>query len=284
MVAATALWGATFVIIRDSLARIDPVALVCNRFAVATLLLVIVLVARRQRPDAEAWRGGVLGGLFAAGGFVFQAIGLETTTAGTSAFLTSTGSLLAGLYAWPILRQRPSGALVAGIALAAAGSALLAGPAALRVGAGETWTLLGALCWGAWVVAQARFAPHAEPLALTTVQAATVTVALLPWAVHHPLLEPWREPATAARLLYLVVAGSVVAPFLQVVALKTLSAGRVGLLLALEPVFALVFAITFGGEHFALRWWLGAALILAGVTWVEWRSLPGRDPTPEPSR
>src|SRR5580765_3856778 len=159
MVAATALWGATFVIIRDSLARIDPVALVCNRFAVATLLLVIVLVARRQRPDAEAWRGGVLGGLFAAGGFVFQAIGLETTTAGTSAFLTSTGSLLAGLYAWPILRQRPSGALVAGIALAAAGSALLAGPAALRVGAGETWTLLGALCWGAWVVAQARFAP-----------------------------------------------------------------------------------------------------------------------------
>ena len=173
MVAATALWGATFVIIRDSVARIDPVALVCNRFGVATLLLVIVLVARRQRPDADAWCGGVLGGLFAAGGFLFQAIGLQTTTAGTSAFLTSTGSLLAGLYAWPILGQRPSGALVAGIALAAFGSALLAGPAALRIGAGETWTLVGAVCWGAWVVAQARFAPRAEPLALTTVQAAT---------------------------------------------------------------------------------------------------------------
>jgi drug/metabolite transporter (DMT)-like permease len=285
MVGATALWGATFVVIRDSLSRIDPVALVWNRFAVATLLLVVALIVRRRRPDTEAWRGGVLGGLFAAGGFLFQAIGLQTTTAGTSAFLTSTGSLLAGLYAWPILGQKPSAALVSGIALATVGSALLAGPASLRIGAGETWTLAGALCWGAWVVAQAKFAPHADPLALTAVQAATITVALLPWAFGHPLIEPWREPATAARLLYLVVAGSVIAPLLQVVALRTLSAGRVGLLLALEPVFALGFAIAFGGERFAIRWWLGAALILAGVTWVEWRSLRAKpSPTLESSR
>ena len=84
MVAATALWAPRFVIIRDSLARIDPVALVCNRFAVATLLLVIVLVARRQCSGRrEAWRAACSGGLFAAGGFPFQAIGLQTTTAGT---------------------------------------------------------------------------------------------------------------------------------------------------------------------------------------------------------
>ena len=48
-------------------------------------------------------------------------------------------------------------------------------------------------------------------------------------------------------------------------------AGRVGLLFALEPVFALLFALTLGGEHFDLRWWAGAALILGAVALVEWR-------------
>ena len=41
------------------------------------------------------------------------------------------------------------------------------------------------------------------------------------------------------------------------------------MLLALEPLFALVFALTVGDERFAWRWWIGAALILAGVIAVE---------------
>ena len=52
-----------------------------------------------------------------------------------------------------------------------------------------------------------------------------------------------------------------------------LTAGRVALLFALEPVFALIFALTLGGERFVARWWLGAALILAAVVLVEWRAV-----------
>jgi drug/metabolite transporter (DMT)-like permease len=52
-----------------------------------------------------------------------------------------------------------------------------------------------------------------------------------------------------------------------------------GLLFALEPVFALVFAVTLGAERFEARWWLGAGLILAAVVMVEWktgeRAVPG---------
>ena len=81
--------------------------------------------------------------------------------------------------------------------------------------------------------------------------------------------------ARAAALLrfgYLAVAGSTVAPLLQVLAQRVLPPGRIGLLFALEPVFALLFALTIGREHFTPRWWLGSALILAAVLFVEWRT------------
>lgn len=75
------------------------------------------------------------------------------------------------------------------------------------------------------------------------------------------------------RLAYLALAGSVIAPLLQVIAQRTLSAGRVALLFALEPVFGLLFALTLGGERYAPSWWLGALLIFCGVLRAEW---PGR--------
>src|SRR5438876_8793109 len=83
MLAATLIWGATFVVIRDSLHAISPAALVFLRFAAASLALGAIAVARRPRFDRAAWLGGVVGGACGAGGYLFQAIGLTATRAGT---------------------------------------------------------------------------------------------------------------------------------------------------------------------------------------------------------
>lgn len=84
------------------------------------------------------------------------------------------------------------------------------------------------------------------------------------------------------RLGYLVVAGATIAPLLQVLAQRSLPPGRIALLFALEPVFALVFALGMGGERFVARWWTGAALILAAVIIVETMSRP-ESPSPRPA-
>jgi drug/metabolite transporter (DMT)-like permease len=82
------------------------------------------------------------------------------------------------------------------------------------------------------------------------------------------------------RLGYLVLAGAVAAPLLQVMAQRSLPPGRIALLFALEPVFALVFAATVGGERFVLRWWVGAVLILCAVVLVEGRAAMERPAPP----
>ena len=274
MVLATLLWGATFVVIRDSLHAIRPLALVFGRFAAASVVLVVLAAPRWRRLTRSTLLGGVLAGLCFAGGYLSQAIGLTLTSAGSSAFLTCAGTLLVAFYAWPLLGQRPSGVLLQGVLLALAGSALLSlgalGSHGLRLGAGELWTLCGAAIFSLQIVTLARFAPRADGLVLGALQALTVTVVLLPFAGGAAAPFAGLAAADWWRFAYLVAAGSVVAPLLQISAQRLLPAGRVALLFALEPVFAVVFALTLGRESFSSRWWLGAALILIGVVRVEW--------------
>jgi drug/metabolite transporter (DMT)-like permease len=274
MVVATLLWGATFVVIRDSLAGLSPGTLVAVRFGVAAVVLGGIAVARGVRLSTVAGpatlKAGIVGGLAAAGGYLFQAIGLTSTRAGSSAFLTSTGTLFAALFAWPLLGQRPGGRLVLGIGIALIGSALLGVRGDFTIGAGDAWTLLGALCFALQVVALARWAKDGDAVSIAALQAAVAALCVLPTASHSGAQLAALDGLGWARLTYLIAAGSVVAPLLQVYAQRTLSPGRIGLLFALEPVFALLFALAFGGERFVARWWAGAALILFSVVGVEW--------------
>jgi drug/metabolite transporter (DMT)-like permease len=270
MVVATLLWGATFIVVRDSLDGLSPAALVTARFGAAALALALIALARRRRPSRAALLGGVAGGLAAAGGYLFQAIGLTSTSAGSSAFLTSTGTLFAALFAWPLLGQRPGGRLAVGLVVAMAGSALLGVRDGWRVSAGDLWTLLGAWCFALQIVALARWAKRGDAVVIAGIQAAVAALCTLPAVGDLPGLLARLDGAGWARLAYLTAMGSVVAPLLQVWAQRTLSPGRIGLLFALEPVFALAFALGFGGERFVARWWAGAGLILFSVVGVEW--------------
>jgi drug/metabolite transporter (DMT)-like permease len=285
MVVATLLWGATFVIIRDSLATLSPAALVATRFTLAALLWGLVLAVRAlagvrvaRAPARAAVAGGLVTAPLTAAGYLFQAIGLTDTSAGSSAFLTCAGTLLAGFLAWPLLGIRPPRVLVLGILLGAAGAALLGLRGDLRFGAGELWTLAGAITYALQIVVVARWIGRSSPEVLAAVQTAGTALLLLPFAPSPARLAAL-DPAAAAGLAYLALAGSFLAPWLQITAQRRIPPGRIGLLFALEPVFALAFALTLGGERFVVRWWIGAALILAAVLAVESRaSRPATSP------
>jgi drug/metabolite transporter (DMT)-like permease len=111
-------------------------------------------------------------------------------------------------------------------------------------------------------------------LALTVAQSLGVSLCLLPFVGVHGVASLFTRPTMLWRVGYLMLAGTVLAPLFQVESQRTLPTGRVALLFALEPVFALLFAVWFGGERFLARWWIGAALILCAVLVAEWRSAP----------
>src|SRR5262249_53535674 len=151
-------------------------------------------------------------------------------------------------WAWLLLRQRPGGRLLLGPALALAGSALLSLRQGLVLGAGGGWTLLGASLFALQVGGLAPFVGAPDPIPSVCVQSFVASAVLLPFAGSPASV--WSAIAGAARTAdlvrfgYLVVAGSTVAPLLQVLAQRVLPPGRIGLLFALEPVFAVLFALS----------------------------------------
>ena len=269
MVLACLLWGGTFVAIRDSVAAIPPALLVGSRFLCAGLVYAVLLAVRRRMPTRTDGIAGALSGVLMVGGFYLQAEGLRSTSAGSSAFLTCAGTLLTAFWAWFLLRQRPTARLVVGIAIALAGSALLSLREGFSLGRGELLTLVGAALFALQIVAVARWVAVADAMSLVCVQSFVAAAILAPFMGPPQALFDALHGQTLWNFLYLVIAGSTIAPLLQVLAQRTLSAGRIGLLFALEPVFALAFALTLGAESFAPRWWLGAGLILGAVLLVE---------------
>ncbi|HEX4048239.1 MAG TPA: DMT family transporter, partial [Elusimicrobiota bacterium] len=86
LVYCAAVWGATFFMVKDALAGVDPVALVAHRFLLSALLLAPWALTRptRFKHLKESALLAVL--LFLL--YVSQTIGLGYTTASNSGFIT----------------------------------------------------------------------------------------------------------------------------------------------------------------------------------------------------
>ena len=272
MVVATLLWGGTFTVIRDSVGTLPPLALVCARFSVAGAVFVLMLALRRRWPDRDAWITGLASAPFVAASYALQAIGLTTAAAASSAFLTAAGTLGVAFVAWGALGQRPDRAVLLGTALALAGAALMAWRGPWGFGRGELLTFFGALAYSVHLVIVAARIGRADPIALIAVLSCAVAVLMSPFSWSEMHVFAALDPASTWRFGYLAIAGTVVAPLLQVNAQRVLPPARMGLLFTLEPVAALVIALVIGAERFDLRWWAGAALILSAVVWVESRA------------
>jgi len=88
LLAVVALWGTTFVIVKDALRDASPFVFNLLRMAIATLaLLLFHRESLRNLPRATLLKGAAVG-FFLAFGYQLQTLGLAHTTAAKSGLLT----------------------------------------------------------------------------------------------------------------------------------------------------------------------------------------------------
>ena len=104
----TAIWGSTFFLIKDIVTRIEVADLLAVRFALASLGLA-VLVGRRLTLNRPLLVRGAGLGLLYGGAQVLQTLGLASTAASVSGFLTGLYVVATPLLGAAILRQRIRG-------------------------------------------------------------------------------------------------------------------------------------------------------------------------------
>jgi drug/metabolite transporter (DMT)-like permease len=264
LIATTAIWGASFVVVKGALAGSTPLAFVAVRFGLAALIMTPFVDLKRPLPRSELSSALLLTGLLAAG-FATQAVGLVHTTPARSAFVVALSSVIAPAVAFVALRQRQRPTVLMALTIAAAGLYFLTAPETGGLNRGDMWTLVTAFVFGAQIVAVAEFAGRFDRRRLVWLQliGTTLTVAACAVLLERPELTwSWE---LAAALAYTAVFATALAFVWQMRAQREMSSARAALIFCFEPVFAALASWIWIGERLTPTQWLGGGLIVAGM-------------------
>lgn len=262
LVYCAAVWGATFFMVKDALAGVDPVALVAHRFFLSAFLLAPFALTRPSRAKhlRESFLLAVL--LFLL--YVSQTIGLGYTSASNSGFITGLFVIFVPLFLLVFFGRPPTAVQWGSSALALAGLWLLTG-GVRSANFGDAITLIAAATYAAHLLATDKYVrADADSLVLAFHQFWMTGVLAAAYAALTRRSFAF-SPRSAGTIVFLAVIPTLSAFFIQMRAQKTVAPVKVSLIFSLEPVFAAAFAWTLGGESFAPSRAAGGALIVAAM-------------------
>ena len=267
LVGVTAVWGSTFFLIRDVVRQVPPADFLAVRFTIAAVVMGVVFWPRmRALSRRQVVTGCWLGGLYGLAQ-VLQTVGLAHTEASRSGFITGTYVVLTPVLAAVLLRERLPRSTWFAVTLATAGLAALS----LRgfgVGFGEALTFASAVIYALHILGLGRHSSPASANGLAAVQMGVIAVVSLVAAAPGGITLP-SGPGPWASVLYMALVAGAVALWAQTWAQSHLPATRAAIVMTLEPVFATLFAVAFGGESLTVLMVIGGALVLSAMYLVE---------------
>jgi len=266
LVAVTAVWGVTFVQVKDAVALYPLFAFLAVRFAIASATLAVPGARRVRGLGRDGAVAASFAGLLLGAGYALQTAGLQRTTVSSTGFITGMYVVLTPLLALAIFRIRVGPAAWCGVALATVGLALLSGVHGGSV-VGDLLVLGGAAVYSLQIVLMERFAPRYDAVGFTLVEMLAAFAGLTIVAI--PQFEVPHGWTVWGALIVTGVFASALAFLAQTWAQKRTSATRTALLFTLEPVWAAFFGFTLAGDRLGATGWLGCLVIMAGILLAE---------------
>ncbi|GAC1469368.1 MAG: DMT family transporter [Chloroflexota bacterium] len=280
LVLVTAVWGWTFVVVRDAVGQYPVLPFLAIRFGLAGLLLFPVAMRAGQGLFFGLWPGLAL-----AAGYGFQTWGLQHTTASKAGLLTGLMVVMTPLLEWKVVGKRPPAWTLVAVGAAFIGTALLAGGGAgLAVKReelfGDGLEVLTALCFAVHVILLSRVPAGSTTarVALSQMLVAAVlftTLSAVRGGIPLPTAQIWIALVITAGL------ASAVAFWIQTFVQQRLTPSRTAIVLVLEPAFATLFGVLLAGDRFSALQALGAGIILIALVAHEVVPALTRDSAPQ---
>lgn len=267
LVGVTAVWGSTFVVVKDAVERMAVMDFLTWRFAIAALVMALMRPRAVAALSPDGRRHGVLLGLALAAGYVAQTYGLRRAPATVSGFITGLFVVFTPLCAGLLLRRRVDVMSWLGVAIATGGLALLS-LHGLSVGRGEAITLLCAIAFALHIVGLGEWSTARDAYALAVVQLGTVAVISAVAAAPESLAPP-PDSGVWGAILLTALAATAIGFFVQTWAQAHLAPTRAAVVMTMEPVFAGIFGVAVGGDNLTVRIVVGGLLVLAAMFLVE---------------
>ena len=274
---AVSVWGASFIATKIALEEISPISIVWLRFLIGVVILGIAVLLRGQfsLPDKKEW------GYFALLGFLgitfhqwLQSSALQTSEAGTTAWIVSTTPVFMALLGWFVLKERLGWMKNLGILLAFLGVLVVVSKGdfdAISVGRfgapGDVLILISAVNWAVFSALSRRgLKSHPASLMMFYIMLIGWLFTSILFVTTQGIIEIPRLTFNSwSAVAFLGIFCSGLAYIAWYDALKALSTAQTGVFLYIEPLVAVVVAFFILGEAITLASILGGAVILFGV-------------------
>jgi len=275
---AVIVWGGTFIATKIALREASPATIVWIRFGMGTVILGIVVVAKKQFafPEKSEWLYflmlGFLGVTFHQ---ILQATGLQTAKATTTAWIVATTPVFIAILGWIVLKERLNGIQILGIVLAAFGVLLIVSKGnigALFTGEegtfGDFLVLISSVNWAVYTILSRR------ELARHPAARMMFFVMLLGWLLVNVWIFGFgpgiSEIANLTAsgwnaVLILGVFGSGLAYIAFYDALQEIPASQLGAFFNVEPLVTTVLASFMINEKITVITLIGGAIIILGI-------------------
>jgi drug/metabolite transporter (DMT)-like permease len=274
MMLASIIWGFAFVAQRFGAEFIDPFSFNAVRFAMGVgvlLIAIFTLSTIRKVPWQRRWKlwrqvlgPGLVLGLILAIAVGLQQAAMSTVEASKAAFITGFYMVLVPIVL--VFRgQRFKWQTVLGVALGFVGLYLVAVKGDFSIGEGDLLLIATNIFWTAHILVVDHYAPKVSALRLSTMQ---FTVTAIVSAIVAPFVDPHPFTGMDQAIWAVLYAGFIsvgVAYTLQVVGQRYTLPTPAGLILCTEALWGAVGGALILHELMDVRFYVGAALMLAGL-------------------
>ena len=264
LLAAAIIWGSAFAVVKNTLDSVPPSMMIALRFGIAALISGVILRKHLRGLTRGQVLMGLLVGVLTGLAYIVQTIGLQDTTAGKNAFLTTIYVLLVPFGSAVLFHEK------LGARRYVAAVLMLLGIGILSLDGESGGLNRGDVLYAAQIISVGRCNERMDTYALIVLEFAFAALTGLCWslATERGMPIQWNMQSIGG-ILYVAVFSTMLASSCQNIAQKLAPTSHAALLMSLESVFGALSGVIFLGEKLTIRMGLGFLVIFAAVVLSE---------------
>ena len=266
LLAVAMVWGASYLSAKAITPFATVPAMLSVRFGIATLAMIAIWLIRRKKFSRTDVILGIVFGLTQSAIMTVETYGLKITSATNAGLLISLTIIFTPIMesAWK-KRWLPKSFFLAAVGAIVGVALLVTGNGIQEPNWGDVLLFVAAIVRAVHVTAQGVLTKDRDASSFNMILLQCLTATVVFFVVDIPgafdAINTF-GPAQWAGTLFLALFCSVFAFVAQLWAIRRTSASRSSLLLATEPIWAVIIAVLFGGETLAVLGIVGAAVII----------------------
>ncbi len=263
---AALIWGISFAILKDAITELPPVFTIGVRFTIAFIVLSLLFAKKYKHINKEYIIHGISCGMLLGIAYGVQTMGLDGTTPGKNAFLTSGYCIITPFLYWLISRKRPTVYNVTAACVCMVGFGLISLDGDIGISKGDLLSILCGFFYALHIAYVAKVYGKKDPVLFAMLQFATGAVLCLTYGLLFEDVPTSIPTSIIPQILFLSIVATALGLLLQTIGQKYASPSAAALIMSLESVFGVAFSLIFyADERLTLRLVMGFVFVFAAI-------------------